>query len=361
MSNAPIWATAYPKHRVPIFMGKRYKHTADLLAGLAIKGPCTTRDIAKHVLENTPDYEYRPVRAGNLAKIYNNLINDRGASKKRWSGLLTQKYVIKVDERLNEKDAKTYVYTLTLKGCFVALGYEFTDDELTSFIKNVARNNMYFAYINKILAETSISFVKAIFIHSIQTIMKKGRIFLDDDINFYFSNIADITGTALYQRYIKVLNADYDRIKESVHAEIESMKDIDSLDMRDKFWLESSMVTREYHRQTVGKPIPKDEEIDTLMKKTFYAQINFDDWIDRMTNYFYPNSDDLEFHTEYSDGNDKGLLYRVMQEIHHSYFNVFSMGTPKFTNRLPPNSKRWKLHYRNNKQSLMMKKKLIAG
>lgn len=366
MSNPPIWTTFYSKNRVPIFVGKRYKHTMDLLAGLSVNGPCTTRDVAKYVLENTRSYEYRPVRdleSGNLAKNYNNLINDRRASKKPWSwfGLLSQGYVIKIAERLNEKNATTYAYTLTPKGCLVALGYRFNDDELTSFIKSATRNHMYFAYINNILAETSISFVKEIFFDPIYEIIKKDRISLDDDIEFYFSNIAEAIGHALYQRYIKVLDADYDRIVKTVHDEIESDKRFDLVDTRDKLRLESSMISREYDRQTAGKSLPEDGEIEILMKKTFYAQINFDDWVDRMTNYFYPNEDDMIFHRDCSDKSDVRLLYRVMYNIHNAYFDALSVGTPKLTNRLPPNSKEWKLRYKYNKKALMLRGKLIAG
>ena len=330
----PIRTTFYSKIQIPVFLGKRYRHTSDLLVGLAVRGPCTTRTAAKYVLENTPDYEYKPVRdreSSNLAKNYNNLINDKRSSKKHWSGLLTQKYVVRLDEKTNEKNTKAYAYALTMKGCFVALGYDFTDDQLTSFIKNASRNNLYFAYINRILSQTSISFVKDIFISSIQRIIKKGRITLDDEIGFYFNNIADINGYAL----IELLS---DVIEKVV---------TDSQSKNKRFDLMSH---------------PRMGEIEILKKNTFYAFMNFDDWIDRMTNYFYPNEDEREFRRDYSKGSgDARLLYYVMRAIHHSYFNAFSMGTPKLTSRLPPNSREWKSHYKDKKHSLMMRKKLIAG
>lgn len=333
MKNTPLWQTRYPKNMVPLFIGRKYKHSSDLLAGLSLKGPCTTRDVAKYVLKNTPTYEYGHVRdrdSSILAKNYNNLINDKRFNKKRWLGLLSQKYVIKVDEILNEKNATAYFYALTTKGSLVALGYRFNDNELTSFIKSAASNNMYFAYINNILEKTSISFVKEIFFDPIYEIIEKNRISLDDNIGFYFSNIAEVIGAALYRRYEKVFNAD-------------------------------SLIDERYFFYMRGKPLPEDNEIEILIKNTFYAQINFDDWIDRMINYFYPDENSLSFYRGCSDGADVRLLYKVTYSIHSAYFDFLGIGTPKLTNRLPPNSKKWKLHYKNNKKRLMLRKRLIAG
>lgn len=338
MTLNPIWKTNFTRKTAPILIGKKRKHASDVIAALALLGPSTTREIARFVLSKTPDYEFKPVRGNDAMvreQIFYNLLHGRlrkNRSDEKYLGLITEKYVVNVGTKLNEKKKNVSLYSLTLKGCFFALGFEFTDGELTSFIKNASKNHIYFAYINSILQNTSISFVKQIFTRPIQQLIKKYRISLYDDIQFYFSNIAEATEYELHYKMIGAL----------------------------EFW---PMYNREKYSQKF-KELQAKKEIEIIMDNTFYSEKERDfDWIDRMINYFYPTNDEREFYEMYFDGQiDINLLYKTMRTIHFAYFKAHGLGRiPRQTNRLPPHSKSWNEHAQRAKLISSSNKKRMTG
>jgi len=316
--NSTIWENHYPEYTVPIFVRRKTKNVSDLIASIALCGPCSIRDCAKFVRTKSKEKKFTE---NNKEIKFRGLIKGTSKEGKNYDGLISQGYVIDTGKITSQQNRPIHRYVLTLKGCLLAIGYQFDDDELASFIKSAARNHLYFSYLKKISEETSISFVKEIFILPIQTMIKKGKITLDDDIMFYFSNLADASEYALYTKLTNIQKEFFDPKKNN------------------------KITLSEFEKHT------GNIEIEVLMKNTFYFQQPTEDWIDRIVNYFYNKDDDLEFYESYCDGiHETRLLYEVMSRIHSAYYAAINLGyAAKQTNKLPPHSKRWKLHYKFDK------------
>ena len=109
-------------------------------------------------------------------------------------GLISKGYVTRVQNYEKPKE-----YLLTLKGCVLAVGYEFDDLDLNCFIENASKNHLYFAYINSILNKTSTSYVRKIFIDPIRDLLNQGIIQFDKNIIYFTSVIAESSGWSLTQ------------------------------------------------------------------------------------------------------------------------------------------------------------------
>lgn len=333
----PVWKTNFTQKTAPILIGKKRKHASDFVAALALLGSSTTREIARFVLSKSPDYKFDKVRSRDAMireQIFYNLLHGRlrkDRSDEKYPGLVTERYVVNVGTKLNTKKKNVSLYTLTLKGCFFALGFGFEDTELILFIKNAAKNHIYFAYVNYILQKTSTSFVRSVFIGPIQRLIKKSRISLYDDIVFFFSNIVDETEYELHYKMTGAL----------------------------EFWGE--YIAKKYPQEF--KELQTKKEIEVIIDNTFYSEKERGpDWIDRMINYFYPTNEEQEFYEKYSDGNiEMNLLYKTMSRIHFVYFSTNNLGKiPRQTNRLPSHSENWKEHFQK-KNTVQVPSKLMNG
>lgn len=311
--NGTIRKNWYPKHTVPILVGKQATNCTNLISALVLNGPSTTRDLAKFVLRNTSTYEYHVNPSSKdtqkLERRYYNLINGRlrkktgrKKSSEKYPGLLEKGFIIKTGKRRTGKRVAP-LYFLTLKGCFFCFGFEYDEDELKLFIKNAARNHLLFAFLDELPAKTDISFVCRIFFSSVRYIIKQGKIFLDDNISFYFTNFAETFGNAIYDElsvYVIGASANWPKRK---------------LD-----------------------DYPDFKNFETLQSLVFYNKDPRSDWSRSVIEFYYRTEEEIEFYLSYCNGFDMSFFYKVMREIHHAYFSTFGFGLPERSHRRLPYS-----------------------
>lgn len=314
-----IFNDFYELGTVPIFKGKKRKNVSELMAVLAIQGPSTTYDLARFVLRwgltAGQASAISPRDVEKLSLEYKRLLTGRQAYKsgrkklgKFYPGIIKNGYAKQVGTKLGEKK-HVDMYFLTLRGSFLVLGYELADSELKSVIKNASRNSLYFAYVNSVLVKTSIKFVKEVFIEPIKEVIKKGRIFLNEDISFYFSVIAETTSNALGHK----------------------MEDI----FKKYFSQESDNL----------QPFLLQSGVEDLLDETRYVEKPKEDWADVLIENYYPDSHAEEFYRFNSDElSGARLVYQVMRAIHFTYYNVLVSRVPPKPRKKLLRSKRWKEH-----------------
>lgn len=317
--DAP-WENKYPRNNSIIRKGKKARYSSEIIAALALLGTTTTRQMSKLILGNLPHYEYKPVRdkeARELETNFNRRIEkkEKKTSGKRklegkYPGLLADGYVIKTDTIISKKNQPAQTYFLSLKGCFFALGFNFNKNETLKFLENAAKNHLYFAYLKHVVNKTSYAFVKEIFIQPIQDMIEKGRINLEEDLTFYFSNFTEAHANA------------FSKIIERVLTYLDPNQD--------------------YYEHRMSK------NIETLKKCTFYDEKVTSDWKDLMIEFFYKKPEEQDFFEDYCDkGIEVNFLFRTMKAIHFGYFNGFGFGVPPRTKKIPF-SKKWKEYKKFN-------------
>ena len=98
--------------------------------------------------------------------------------------------------------------------------------------------------------------------------------------------------------------------------------------------------------------------MEILMDNTFYVDIFSHDWIESITEHFYPeDSENLQqdFFRRYRDESDSQLLYQVFKDIYSAYYTAVGFGVPKPKNKLP--LPKWlKEHYRSKNEAKKRKK-----
>jgi hypothetical protein len=320
-SNSKLrrWENAFDSKTIFVNKGKKNIHSIQILASLALLGPSTTREISKFVItqsENYPHQKIRDIDSRIVEQMFLRLIDGRQSKKtgkrkslEKYPGLESNYYVRKVGKR-EERDSN--LYTLTLSGFFFALGFDFNEENFKKFLNNAANHHIFFGYVKKISETTSIPFVKKIFLDPVREIIEKNRITLDENISFYFSNIAESIGRKL------------DVVKGSDFEPIDDDEDVERL-----------------HR------------IKEIEKWTYYDDRATSDWYDAMIDIFYPNENEREFFVEYAhDGIEKNMLYKIMQKIHLVYFGYGGNSIPRRTQNIPVSSKwkekvRWHPKYKN--------------
>lgn len=284
-SNGPLWNISYRSSTAPILKGMKKNHIINLIGLLAIHGPSTTRALAKFSLkpfgDRLVDEELRP-----REQVYYKLIVGRRKSGGGWlPGLVSTGYITGVGKSSNAKNNIVNHYFLTLKGCLLALGYQFNDKDLNSFIIYASVYHLFFAYLRVILQKTSMRFVRLIFIEPIQKMIERGKISLDDDISEYFDFIATQIEKSLFE------NTQY------------------NLDKHEKNPLHKSKY-REFLNQ-----------VDTLAKNTWYVTNKREEWINNMIDLYYPTDLAQKFYHPYSEQPlDYRLLYKVMRAVHVTYY-----------------------------------------
>ena len=188
------------------------------------------------------------------------------------------------------------------------MGYRFSISDLKKAIKNAARISLYFSYIKAVLDKTSYGFARRIFINPLIIVIKRGRIFLDDDIAFYFSNIAERTSHAL------------------------------SKEMANAFAL--------FYRTDIELPIVlKKIGIEDLLDETRYTANSKEDWIDSLIEEHYHKDKQEEFYRSNTDElYESRLVYSLMRAIHFTYFENLEIRPPSHPRKKIPRSKRWGKH-----------------
>jgi hypothetical protein len=296
----------YPQFRVPEIKGKKAKHSVEILATLAIKGQMTTREIAKFVLNSTTEYDNQYPRDRDsriLEQIFYKLINGRGLNKKKYPGLADTRFVFPVRVRKNNLNNDVKTYFLTLKGSFFALGFQFDSRQLLEFVRNAAKEHLYFALLKKIIDDTSLEFVKSVLIEPAVNLIKDGLVKLDD--RSYLNHI-------LYAQQESISNKIY------------------QLD-------ENLFGSKKRARGKIGF-----RYYERMLAHVFYTDSPTSDWGDYMIEYFYPNSRTSPSPQFYDDRNSQlGLLYRFMRSIHFGYYSGHMQSIPKQTQRMPV-SKEWR-------------------
>lgn len=316
--NGTIWKNWYPKHTVPILVGKQATNCTNLISALALNGSSTTRDLAKFVLRNTSTDEYHVNPSGKdaqkLERRYYNLINGRLRKKtgrkksaEKYPGLLEKGFIIKTGERRTGKRLAP-LYFLTLKGCFFTFGFGYTDDEKIKFIENTASNHLFFAFVKEIFESINIRFVNEIILDPIKKQIEKGKIFLDEDIGFYFSNIAETIGNTVNEKLSRIV--------------------IDC----SKNWPKRKL-----------DDYPKFEYFEKLAELILFERNPRPDWSESITELFYPTDEKNYFYKSYSNGGlETNLLYKVMREIHYAHYEAFTFDAPKRSSRKIPHTSHWK-------------------
>jgi len=309
-----FWKNDYPRHAVPQLKGKKVKHSLEIIAALAICGPCTVPGIARFTTSNTHIYPHKTVKGSNeassLGKTYRKLILGRPPQKvgrivkiKKHPGLINHQFLI-LTGKIDSERRSAQTYFLTLKGCLFALGFQFTEKQLSLFIQNASHNHLYFAYLNKILEDTSIEFVKKLFIEPVQSLIRNGMLILGETISFSYL------------------------LSEQLHA-IEKIV----FDLVGKYYGLSKR-TRKNKSDLVN--------FDKTLKHTFYTLHPTSDWGDFVKEYFYPDDSSLEYFYLYSDGSiEVSFLYRLMRAVHFGYHSGLTENIPNKTQKIPL-SKTWK-------------------
>lgn len=319
-----VWGTVYPYRTVDVFVGKKKKHTMDIIAGLAINGSSTTTELAKFVIYRDKEYLGSGVKLSEIPSqrgqsYYRRIV---WAEHKKTGGkelseknptLLDLYYVRRVETIVNKKNKEIQRYALTLKGCLVALGFNFSDKELKSFIDNASRTHIFFAFLKNVTNNTSISFVRKLFVEPIKLrIRKKLFVFNKNDfVQIYSSNIANFISKKFYS---------------IIHfAVVKSVK----------------------------KDIPLDEikemkNVNELMNKIIYnKKIEYADFDPRYTqeirdelvSKYFPEDKDAEYFYRYSEHYEVGLLCMVFRQLHYAYYGAGELGIPKKHRKIRSNEK----------------------
>lgn len=306
------WENSFPPNIVFVNKGKHNDYVLRIIASLAlIDPPNTTRDLAKFLLKKSKKYPYKPIRDKEARSVEKSVREHITGTKKIQSGkkksektypsLITNNFVRIIGKKINSKGNEVNFYSLTFTGFLFSLGFDFNDEELGEFLKNAARHHIFFAYVQKILHNTSIPFIKRIFIQPIFEIIQKKKVLLDEGIAFYFSNIVESIG--------KSLNNLGDEVK------------IDGFNWYDEF---------------DEKYLPYVEEI---IKCTYYEDRPTSDWYNAMVDIFYTDEESREFYLMYSPkGLEKNFLFKLMQKIHLVYFGYGGNNVPRKTQRVPISS-----------------------
>lgn len=217
LKNKLVWKSVFSSYVSIILQGKKVKNSIDIMAANSINGPCTTRELAKFVLLKTPGHSKKisnkeaRVKEQMFYKLLTGRFRKKTGRKKgdRYSGLISKDYIKKVGTKINDKGKNTNLYFLTLKGCFFVLGNNFSDDELRKFIQNAAKYHLFFSFLENLLqGQTSLTFVKQIFIKPVQDLGKKSILIFDGNIpfSFYFEIIAKTSGREIYKKMIHFNN-----------------------------------------------------------------------------------------------------------------------------------------------------------
>lgn len=315
--NDYIWLDFFQKNSISIFKGSKRKNVHDIILGLAINGSSTNSTLAKYTLskeyssKNLEDYQNNlPLRTNEYHRLLNGTKGRINLSK--------TKFIKQIGTKLTEKKINTRFYNLSPFGYFIALGLDYSDDELKLIIKNASAISLYFSYVNRIMEQTSLEFVKKIFITPLKSVLSM-IIDFENDLLFYYPNVAELTYRAVYAEIVKI---------SSKFFEAEAKPEL--------------VDTSEF--------IP----IELLMDETIYASKTKDDFHSFLIEHFYKNNLDNDFYREHStDMEDLRLVTLVMKAVHCAYYESQGYEVPSKSKIKISRSQEWKKYKRyssKNKQ-----------
>lgn len=373
MIKSNIWVTIYPPKSIDVFKGNKQENTVNLLGTLALIGNSNTTDIAKFLYpkkflnvkeksyefpRDSSDMVMTDLKLTHLDSLRNNLnlllkgrlvithggkkIRDDDDNFKRHPNPVDLGYVVVTGSPKNKKGKFIPQYFLTLKGFLLILGYEFDVVDLKSIINNASKISKFFGFIKYVMDLTTISFVRDVFINPIRKVLLRSDIFEGGNLDFYFSNFADVISNSLSTKMKlidkknkeKIMNTNilyfYKKITPEYRKQypFATTEDLISFKMRDE---EDNYI-----------PLFKKEGIESLMDNVFYYENKKEDWYVSLTEYFYTRS---ELETSFLDlgcENEQILIDKVMQSINFTYHSLQGLPIPKTPRKKLPRSKSWK-------------------
>lgn len=295
-----VMNNAFTRDNSLILSGRKASNVRSIIYSLSLSSPCTTRDIAKFSLQNErisnapiKDNESR-IREQIYYKLITGRMDKKSGRKKgeRYPGLIENGYVVDTGKIINEKNKLVKEYSLTFRGLFFALGFNFDVSMIESFLQKNSKNNLLCAYLNLALKNISPKFIQDVFLHPIYSIIVNNKILLDGDLGFYFVNVSQIIGSTLHERVIQINEKYFATNNYQKH-----MKEINSL----------------------------IDVTESLMSKTFYNVGEFNSWDESIIEHFYKSESEWNFYKKFSDDRDSRLLYEIMKSIINGYY--FAMGS----------------------------------
>lgn len=295
-----VMNNAFTRDNSLILSGRKAHHVKNIIFSLSQSSSATTRDIAKSSfkMETIPDSQITlqeiRIREQVIYKLIQGRMYKKSGKKKRgkYPGLIENGYVIETDEIINSKNKPVKKYSLTFRGLFFALGFNFDVSMIESFLQNNSKNNLLCAYLNLALKNISPKFIQDVFLHPIYSIIVNNKILLDGDLGFYFVNVSQIIGSTLHERVIQINEKYFATNNYQKH-----MKEINSL----------------------------IDVTESLMSKTFYNVGEFNSWDESIIEHFYKSESEWNFYKKFSDDRDSRLLYEIMKSIINGYY--FAMGS----------------------------------
>lgn len=370
--NAPFWRFNFDSKLIEILSHKKSPKVREIFRSLAILGISKTSDIAEYVLRVTPSSDYgldaesgRSIPAPKKTRLrrdYNRLINKRrekvkGKDKKitikKFDGLISYEYVQMIGKE-QKKGKKILRYFLTLKGIFLALGFEYEKYELKKIIENFSATSLYFAFVNEIMKKTSLGFVSKIFIKPLIKVVGQSYIFQKEDMRFYFSNIAEHTSHALTQEMIKIIAKRNEKIlgqplpyfeKKITRQDIKefpnaSKEDLIAMKIREQ-QADLDDLINEF----------KKTGIEIVIDNIFYYEKPKNDWYDSLVELFYKKPEQIDFYREFGYDYENELVYKVMRGLHFTYYHNIGRLAPRIPRKKLRLSKRWKRHQKYKKSN----------
>lgn len=334
-ASTSIWSFQNAS-KISIFNHKQQgKHKKDLIATLGITGPATPYAIAKIVtsLENKilskkhDDIISEITGFSKRKDYYYRIVNGRFDNDKTYPGLIKKGFVGIAND---STDGKIF---LTLKGCILAINFGYADSELEKFIQKASEAHLYFAYVDKILQDTNIDFVKELFINPIRKLIVTNKIDFDQNIEFYFSNIAESNAYALSKLIAAIFGASPEKSLSKIQKQ------------------------------------NQDRNVQMLIENTWYVMDpNTVEWTEKMRKFFYRNKEVLHL-VPLIDGSTRELeednaefhlFWKTMREIHMQYYLSQAKSPPKkYTQKFPYRIRRqswWTSSYKDPKPIQKMEK-----
>lgn len=207
MKNPILW-TNPKKKRMLILTNKGRQNTIDIISTLALNGNCTTGTVAKIVLKQNmlSKSEPTPYELTKKRIEFFNRIRDRPKKHgEKIPGLISKGFIIHVGNELGKN--KPDLYSLSLRGCFLALGLNLKENELKKLIFNFSNRYLFFSYLQDVIEINSFNTVKKFILDPIEELVSTGKISLDQDFGLSFSTIADQCSLNLFHDLMKKKNS----------------------------------------------------------------------------------------------------------------------------------------------------------
>ena len=188
MKNQILWAVP-KKKRILTFTFAKSEFTVKILKHLAINGISSARDTAENILKSEQQSKVVTKRQIFNKKIsVFNKIRDRQKNGKTIPGFITKGFVIHIR---NDPNNHAELYSLTLRGCILALGLGLTNEELRKCILFYSKYFHFFSYLQDIINLYSFDIVKKFYIKPIQELISNGRIDLFEDFTVTYLLISE--------------------------------------------------------------------------------------------------------------------------------------------------------------------------